>query len=137
MADFLDAYEGVLHEQFTPAGQHALIWCIENKLLMGRAAGWGIVLVYYEDLLDASDESAWQSLVTGLGLKNVPDTESRRSASQQASRLTSERGYNSGHCGGWRSRLSPVQIDEIQRVLDAFEIDQYNMNSMLPSRRMA
>jgi len=137
MAELPEACEKVFHEQLTPAGQHALIWCIENKLLMGRAAEWGIVVGYYEDLLDASDAGTWRSFVKGLGLENVPDTVSRRSASQQASRLTAERGYNSGHYGGWHSRLSTDQIDEIQRVLDVFEIDQYSMNSMLPHQRMA
>jgi hypothetical protein len=134
MTDYLGTFGAIARESLTPAGEHALIWCIENKLLMEQAAEWGIVLVYYEELLDASDEGAWQTLVAGLGLKNVPDTVSRGGASQQASRLTLERGYSSGHCGGWRSRLSPAQIEEIQQVLDRFEIDQYTMNSILPLR---
>jgi len=135
MADLPGAHEKLFRERLTAAGKQALIWCIENKLLIGRAADWGVVLVFYEDLLDASDENAWESIVKGLGLKNIPDTKTRRSASQQASLLTAGKGYDLSHCGGWRSRLTSVQIDEIQHVLDAFEIDQYSMNSMLPCRR--
>jgi Sulfotransferase family len=137
MANLPGAHEKLFREHLTPAGKHALIWCIENKLLMGRATDWGVVPVFYEDLLDASDENAWESIVKGLGLKNIPDTVTRRSASQQASLLTAGKGYDSRHCGGWLSRLTSVQIDEIQQVLDAFEIDQYSMNSMLPCRRRA
>ena len=136
MADLSGANEGVFCERLTPAGEQALIWCIENKLLMEKAADWNVVLVFYEDLLEASDGNVWESIVKGLGLKNVPDIVSRRSASQQASLLTAEKGYESGHRGGWRSRLSNNQIDEIQRVLDAFKITQYTMNSVLPRQRM-
>ena len=135
--DLLRDYAEIMREHLTPAGEQTLIWCIENKLLMERATEWGIVVGYYEDLLDASNEDAWWSLVKGLGLKNIPGTVLRRSASQQASEVSTARGYNSDHCGAWQSRLSQIQLDEIQRVLDTFEIDQYSMNSMLPCRRMA
>ena len=137
MSDLPESHEKLFRERLTLAGKHALIWCIENKLLMGRAADWGVVLAFYEELLDVSDENAWGAIVKGLGLKNIPNTITRRSASQQASLLTAGKGYDASHCGGWHSRLSSVQIDEIQRVLDAFEIDQYSMNSMLPCRRGA
>ena len=117
--DLLRAYEGkMIYERLTPAGEQALVWCIENKLLMERAAEWGIVVGYYEDLLDASNEGAWWSLVSGLGLKNIPDTVLRRRASQQASQVSIERGYDSDHCGVWQTRLSHQQLNEIQRVLD-------------------
>ena len=137
MSELSGPHEKLFRERLTPAGKHALIWCIENKLLMDHAAGWGVVLAFYEDLLDASGEYAWESIVKGLGLKNIPDAKARRSASQQASLLTAGQGYDSRHSGGWHSRLSSVQIIEIQNVLDAFEIDQYRMNSMLPCGRQA
>jgi hypothetical protein len=137
MEELPRAHERLSDEHLTPAGRHALIWCIENKLLVERAAEWGIVLTYYEDLLDDSTGDVWQSLVEGLGLNHAPDRVSRSKASQQASLLTANSGYESGHCGGWRSRLSPAQIDEIQQMLNVFEIDQYDMNSMLPCRRRA
>lgn len=136
-ADLLSAHEGILRQHLTPAGEQALIWCIENKLLMEHAEEWGIVLGYYEDLLDESNEVAWRSIVDGLGLSNIPDTVLRRRASQQTSRLTSERGYDSGHCGAWRSRLSPAQSSEIQRVLDSFGIEQYSMDETFPRRLVA
>ena len=135
MAELPDANAKLFNGDLTPAGKHALIWCMENKLLMERAADWGVVLVFYEDLLDASNEGAWKSIVKGLGLKNLPDITSRRSASQQASPLTAGQGYDSKHFGGWYSRLSSDQVEEIQHVLDAFEVDQYRMNSMLPCRQ--
>jgi len=134
-ADLLRDYGEIMHERLTPAGEHALIWCIENKLLMEQAAEWGIVVGYYEDLLDAPNEDAWWSLVKGLGLKNIPGAVLRRSASQQASQVSTERGYNSDHCGAWQSRLSQIQLDEIQRVLNSFDIEQYSMNSMFPCWR--
>ena len=137
MEELPGAHERLSYERLTPAGRHALIWCIENKLLVERAAKWGIVLTYYEDLLDDSADDMWQAVVEGLGLKHVPDRVSRCRASQQASLLTAKSGYESGHSGGWRSRLSTAQIDEIQQILDVFEINQYNMNSMLPCRRRA
>lgn len=136
--DLLRGYEEkMIDERLTPAGEQALIWCIENKLLMEHAAEWGIVIGYYEDLLDASNEVAWRSLVNGLGLKNIPDAVLRRRASQQASQASTERGYDSDNCGVWQSRLSNQQLDEIQLVLDTFEIDQYSMNNLFPSRRVA
>ena len=135
--DLLDDHSDIFDRQLSLAGEQALIWCIENKLLLDQAAEWGVFLGYYEELLDASDEGAWQSFVNELGLKNIPDAVLRRSASQQASALTSQHGIKSSHCGAWLSRLSAAQIDDIQRVLDAFEIDQYSMSSMLPARRVA
>lgn len=115
----------------TPAAILTSVWCIENLLPLRWAEQFGFSVTAYETLL-AEPGAEWARIGQELELDKLPDQQALESPSQQVARDMKGRKFGKTHLGKWRTSLNAEQFGEIQRVLDDFGVQIYNINDDMP-----
>ena len=99
------------------AGQLAVRWVIENSYLLRCAATLDLDIIFYEDLVQ--DRVGYvRHLCTRYKLHEPPNLEEN---ARRLSGTTHKRSpwYEGAGASGWRQRLSPNDIEQIEAVLEA------------------
>jgi len=127
---FLDPYWPVENDcDLSDVQAMMLLWCLENAWLLREPAPAGIRVVFYEQL-SAGGVSAWDGLSKAMGQSAKVKPASVYRPSQQASRGFSSRA--SQDTAPWEATLQPNELDEIQFLLNRFNIDCYSVYEANP-----
>jgi len=130
LGDCLGRYRELLEEDLSPVEAHTLIWCIENQLPLEQAGKQGYLSVFYEDLV-RDGEKEWLRITNALNLTSSPwgsavvDQPSQQSTPARARRKL-------GADSNWYDRMSEKELEAIQQVLNAVEMNVYTAFDPLP-----
>jgi hypothetical protein len=114
---------------------HAIIWCIENKIPTENENNCIDSFIYYEKLLkNGRDE--WIEISNKLCLKKIPDMSSISEPSQQVSLEMKNKKFDINQINKWKSIFSNEELLSIQKILEIFEIEHYNIFSTMPSQEL-
>ncbi len=116
----------------TPAAAFACVWCIENLLPLRWAEQFGFSVTAYETLL-SEPGTEWARIGKELELDQLPEQQVLASPSQQVARDMQGQTFGKSHLGKWRVSLNEEQLSDIQRVLDEFGVQIYNINENMPT----
>ena len=123
-----------IHESFSPIAALTAVWCIETLLPIKWSTEAGYMVTAYEKLLVERD-GEWERVISGLGLKHVPQSSLLQLPSQQVSSEMRGKTFSKQHLGKWRQVLSAGQVKEISSVLDLFSCSIYSVKSDYPIER--
>jgi hypothetical protein len=134
MADYLCDYFEFIRDAKTDEEKHAIIWSINNLVPLKQFQPGELKIVYYEHLctqpgleLPAIFTSIGQSYeITALDKINRPS---------QTTRETSALVNGKDQISFWTQRLTPLQIDNILRVVEKFGLGDFYNDSLLPVRK--
>lgn len=113
--------------------KQCILWCLENKLVLGGRQQPAHI-IYYEQLLE-SNSSAWQSLAAELGVEVSRLTHNMYRPSQQASQNNKTENSN-WHISGFENLAKFAGVDCLSRLqfyLDVFMIKDYVANQLAPN----
>lgn len=108
-----------------------ILWCIENRIPLTNEHISDYCIVYYEDLLTDSDNT-WRRILSEIGLDKMPSEKSLIKPSQQAPTDMANRLYDSKQLSRWSGSFNTEQLDQIDYILQLFQVDIYNVHSPLP-----
>ena len=128
------AYLELMNQKLTTLEALTLLWVMENKWAVDRAADYGYSLVSYEELL-AEPETQWLRICKALSLAHVPTLINLQRPSQQSSRDLLAHGTTPDTT--WVRRFGTDQLAQIQRVLDETHFDLYRVGSTHPDMPLA
>ena len=106
------------------------VWCVQN-VIPARQLTNSCSVAFYEELLEEPARN-WPRIVAALGLEQVPDATLLEAPSQQANRPQEEGGGYAGGYGNWMDRLAEQDLNDIQSVLDTFEVEFYGVHQARP-----
>ena len=134
LAPWFARVEGLLGADPSPVVAHTVLWCIENAIPLELADRWGVVPVYYEELL-RGDEEAWQRALGALALTQRPSPEALARPSQQVSPDMRRARFDGAQAGRWIQQLGASQLAEMEAVLNAFGVRDYRVDDPFPVSR--
>jgi hypothetical protein len=130
-------YRALLNADLSLTESLALVWVIENQLPVANAVRDGYTVVSYERLI-TTPQQEWQRTSGALGLAQAPDLALRVKPSQQSS----ERALHDEHRPEdkressarpkWLDRLSDMQLDQIQHLMDGLACHLYDVRHSEP-----
>jgi hypothetical protein len=129
--DIPSEFQRMLKSVSNPVAEHTLVWCIENSLPLRDATKRNYCLVYYEHLL-LHPEREWKRIIDTLGLPMQPDEELLKLPSQQTSFEKRHSVFDRERIGQWMACLSKDELLEINTVLEAFAMAEYDAFDPLP-----
>lgn len=135
MSGPLSAHSASLGHRLTRTEALAAIWCIENLIPASQAAPNGYVVAFYEELLESPD-TEWQRVAVGLELDRVPAEHLLRRPSQQSAAQLKQaevpaEDYPKVY-GGWLNRVSHEDLAQIDSMLQAFDVQFYDVSEERP-----
>lgn len=134
LAPWFARVEALLDGSPSPVVAHAALWCIENAIPLEFADRWGVVPVYYEELLRGDDE-AWHRALSALALDRRPPDEMLAQPSQQVSPDMRRARFDAAQAGRWMQQLDARQLAELEAVLRAFGVRDYRVDDPFPVAR--
>lgn len=130
--DYLDQYLDQLNwDTLTPIEANTVIWCIENMVPLRQSNIDNIHVCSYEHLV-MNKNDVWESLISHLGLDNVPGEDVLNTPSQQSSADFINHQEKNSRLGRWMSRFSKKDLDSMDRILHIFDVEVYDMQHELP-----
>jgi hypothetical protein len=128
-----------LHQELSRTEALAALWCIENLVPAEQANSNRYGVVFYEELLERP-EFEWLRIAEVLGTTGVPEADLRMQPSQQSAvRLQKRDGIDDSYSesyASWRKRLSPADLHQIARVLEAFNVQFYSVSESRPNLKL-
>jgi len=111
-----------------------LSWCIENSVALKQARDCGILVTYYEDLLNRG-QPEWRRILAALDLQVMPDNELLNLPSQQARGEQVRDLMQNYRYATWMNNIESNTARRIQNILDITGMDVYRVDQALPIRR--
>jgi hypothetical protein len=130
--DFLADRMHIIERANTIEGKHAVIWCISNLVPIKQFGLENMNLAYYEKLV-CEPEVEMAKVFNRLNLNYDQQTalehmdEPSVTTTWESANLTRQK-----KIGNWKSKLSPVQIDNILSVVNAFGLGALYDHSLMP-----
>jgi hypothetical protein len=129
--DFLGPYVDVIRGAVHDEEKHAVIWSVSNIVPLEQFQSNEWKVVYYENLC-LRPEVELSGILEAIGYPYssplVPDS----NQPSQTTRRTSAIVTGTDKIGNWKKRLTPTQIDNVLRVVQAFGLDHVYSDSTLP-----
>lgn len=129
MADYLDPYVDLIRGAQTPIQKHAVMWAVENLIPLKQLPAHNWVFCTYEELVHNPDAQA-ERVLDALGIQKSWFT---RRAIKRVSMVTRP---DSALLSGrdpltvWQYELPGEDIDEILKIVHAFGINLYGLETM-------
>ena len=134
MADYLCDYREFIRNAKTEEEKHAIIWSISNLVPLKQFQPGELKIVYYEHLC-TQPELELPAILTSIGQRYEATAMDKINRPSQTTRETSAIVNGKGQISHWKQKLTPLQIDNILRVVEKFGMgDTYN-DSLLPVRK--
>jgi len=114
--------------------RHLTLWCIENRVPLRQLRSGSVHVVFYEHLC-TDPETEVQKIFGFLGLNFEPAVMDR--FHRPSSMADEGSAVNTGQdlLAGWRSILSPSQLDRLDAVVHAFGLDRIYTSDIWPHTR--
>jgi len=131
VADHLGGHLDLIRNAKTAEEKHAIIWSVSNLVPLKQFMPDELKIVYYENLCvqpDIEFPAIFKSVGHGYDYSLVE----RLNQPSQTTKVTSAVVTGSNKISQWKSGLSPLQIERILRVVQAFGLDYLYDDSLLP-----
>ena len=133
VADHLWPYIDLIRNAGTAEAKHAVIWCVSNLIPLKQFETGNLKIIYYENLC-TQPEAELPSIFASIGRPYAEPNMDRINQPSQTTRVTSAIVAGTDKIAAWKQKLSPVQIEHILRVVDAFGLSDLYDESLLPLR---
>jgi hypothetical protein len=127
MHDLLYRYEDLMRNAETDAEKHAVMWCVENVVPLKQLSEQQSVFCHYEALVIDPGKEVRRI----LNLLDIDFSESRIKAIGEIVR-PGWAGQTASSLNTWKDCLSEDEKRKISSVLDAFGIDLYSVDEVMP-----
>jgi hypothetical protein len=129
--DHIGPYLDLIRSAVTSEEKHAVIWSVSNLVPLKQFSSNEFKVVYYEDLCrhpEAELPGIFETIRHQFSdpLVGIVDRPS------QTARVDSAVVAGADKIENWKKKLSPVQIDNVLRVVQAFGLDHLYGDSTLP-----
>jgi hypothetical protein len=109
----------------------AFLWCFENAYAYNAVKESNAKVIFYEHFFETPG-IVLDEAIRYAKLENTPSEETIRKPSQQSSRIQKEKGIHENQLSLWQKLFSSDEMDQIQKMLDAFQIDFYTAKDPMP-----
>ena len=134
MADYLCDYREFIRNAKTDEEKHAIIWSISNLVPLKQFQPGELKIIYYEHLC-IQPELELPAIFTSIGQRYGATTMEKINWPSQTTRETSAVVNGKGQISYWKQKLTPLQIDNILRVIEKFGLGDFYNDSLLPVRK--
>jgi hypothetical protein len=131
VTDHLGYHLDLIRSAKTDEEKHAIIWCVSNLVPLMQFNPGELNIVYYENLC-VQPEIEFPRIFESLGHAYKDALTERIDRPSQTTRVTSAVVTGSNKISHWKDALSPLQIERILRMVQAFGLDQLYGDSLLP-----
>jgi hypothetical protein len=131
VADHLSDHLDLIRSAKTDEEKHAIIWCVSNLIPLRQFMPGELKIVYYEYLC-VQPEIEFPAIFDSIGHGYSHSLVEMLNQPSQTTKVTSAVVTGSNKISHWKSSLSPVQIDRILKVVQAFGLDHLYDDSLLP-----
>lgn len=131
IADHLSPYLDLIRNAKTLEEKHTVIWCVSNLVPLKQCGAAEVKIVYYENLC-MEPENELPALFQFMGqayTRSVIDTINQPS---QTTKMTSAVVRGTDKLKTWKKKLSPSQIQNVLRTVDAFGMSHLYGESLSP-----
>jgi hypothetical protein len=129
--DFLYKYQDCWNRSLSFVSGCTINWCIENAIALQNARKHEICVVFYEDLV-AYPEIWWKKIIDYLKLKHIPNEKIISRPSHEAPKDIKTHKFKRNQFNKWTQYLSEEQKNEINRILEIFNINFYDALKPMP-----
>ena len=133
IADHLSPYIDRIRNAATVEAKHAVIWCVSNLIPLKQFETGNLKIVYYENLC-TQPQAELLSIFASIGRPYAEPNMDKINQPSQTTRVTSAIVAGTDKISAWKKKLSPVQIEQTLRVVDAFGLSHLYNESLLPLR---
>ncbi|MDQ3005899.1 MAG: sulfotransferase, partial [Chloroflexota bacterium] len=131
MGDYLCDYHELIRNAKTEEEKHAIIWSISNLVPLKQFQPGELKIVYYEHLCTQPDLEL-PEIFNSIGQRYDATAMDRINRPSQTTRKTSAVVNGKDQIFHWKQQLTPLQIDNILRVVEKFGLDDLYKDSFLP-----
>ena len=131
MADHLCDHLEFIHNAKTEEEKHAIIWSISNLVPLKQFQPGELKIIYYEYLC-TQPEIVLPAIFTSMGQRYDDTAMDKINRPSQTTRETSAIVNGKDQLSLWKQKLTPLQIDNILRVVEKFGMDDLYNDSLLP-----
>ena len=134
MADYLCDYREFIRNAKTDEEKHAIIWSISNLVPLKQFQPGELKIIYYEHLC-TQPELELPEIFTSIGQRYDATAMDKINRPSQTTREGSAVVNGKDQISYWTQRLTPLQIDNILRVVEKFGLGDLYNDSLLPVRK--
>ena len=131
VADHLMEHMDLIHTARTDEEKHAIIWSVSNLVPLKQLTPGTFHFVYYEDLC-VQPEIELPRIFQTLNMNYDSSLAKKVHRPSQTTRATSAVVNGNDQISQWKNTLSPLQIERILKVTQAFGLDHLYNDSLLP-----
>ncbi len=136
MGDYLCDYREFIRNAKTEEEKHAIIWSISNLVPLKQFQPGELKIIYYEHLC-TQPEIVVPAIFTSMDQRYDATAMDKINRPSQTSRKTSAVVNGKDQISHWKQKLTPLQIDNILRVVEKFGLGDLYNDSLLPVRKGA
>jgi hypothetical protein len=129
--DHLGSYMDTIHNAKTDEEKHAIIWCVSNLVPLKQFKPGELQIVYYENLC-TQPKIELPDVFNAIGLGKAVKVMDTINQPSQTTRSNSAVIQGTDKITNWKKKLSSVQITNILRIVEAFELSHIYNDSYLP-----
>lgn len=129
--DHLLPFMDLIMSATTTEEKHTIIWCVSNLVPLRQLKLGEVKIIYYENLCTQPEEEL-PALFRFIGHTPTRPLTNRINQPSQTTRVTSAIVTGADRIKGWQKKLSPSQIDNILRTVDAFGLSHLYGESVSP-----
>jgi len=130
-ADYLCDHLEFIRNAKTEEEKHAIIWSISNLVPLKQFQPGELKIIYYEYLC-TQPEIVLPAIFTSMGQRYDDTAMDKINRPSQTTRETSAIVNGKDQLSLWKQKLTPLQIDNILRVVEKFGMDDLYNDSLLP-----
>src|SRR5687768_15434851 len=131
MVDYLCDYREFIRNAKTDEEKHAIIWSISNLVPLKQFQPGELKIIYYEHLC-TQPELELPEIFTSIGQRYDATAMDKINRPSQTTRESSAVVNGKDQISYWKQKLTPLQIDNILRVVEKFGLDDLYNDSFLP-----
>ena len=129
--DYLGPYLDLIRSARNSEEKHAMIWSLSNLVPLKQFGPGELKIVYYEDLC-VQPEIEFPAIFESIGYGYDPSMMELLDRPSQTAKVTSAVVTGMNKVSRWKSVLSQVQIERILKVVQAFGLDRFYNDTLLP-----
>jgi len=129
--DYLGPYLDLIRSAVNSEEKHAVIWSVSNLVPLKQFSSHELKVVYYENLC-RHPQAELSGIFETIGYQFSSPLVDTSNQPSQTTRIGSAVVAGTNKIENWKKKLSPSQIDNVLRVVQAFGLDHLYGDSTLP-----
>jgi hypothetical protein len=129
--DHLGSYMDTIHNAKTDEEKHAIIWCVSHLVPLMQFKPGELHITYYENLC-TQPKIELPDVFNAIGLGKAVKVMDKINQPSQTTRSNSAVVKGTDKIISWKKKLTSVQITNILRIVEAFELSHIYNDSYLP-----